>query len=293
MEFHEFITLIRKKRKVILGIISLFVLIGVAVVAVQKFKYSSSSQLLVVQENQGSLDAYTASKSTEHLSSVLVSVIRSNSFYTKVMSSSPGINSAYFGTNSRDQIKEWGKTVSARSVNDTGIIAISVFHPDRSEAEKIAGAVNYVLMTQHGAYDGAGDAVKVRLIDQPVTSSFPVKPNIPVTFGLALMLGFMTGLIYVYIFPENYSQQKQHSLDFENIIQSHIPNFNASLQNQAGYQQRTPSPIPQTQYSRDPISPYGNRATVSMNYQKEYIPEEEVNDPNLILRQGNMHNIID
>lgn len=201
MEFHDFINLVARKRKTIFGIIAIFILLGIGVIAVQRFKYSSKSQLLVVQEYNQNIDAYTASKSNEYLSSVLANVVSSNSFFTKVLESGFEINAGYFGDTPKDQMKQWQKTVNTKSINDSGIIAVTAYHPNRDQAEKIDRAINHVLMTQHTAYHGSGEAVKVRLIDQPITSSFPVKPNIPLTIGLAIVLGFIAGLVYVYLTP--------------------------------------------------------------------------------------------
>lgn len=201
MELNDFINLVSRQRKTIFGIIAIFILLGVGVIAVQRFKYSSVSQLLVVQEYSQNVDAYTASKSNEYLSSVLASVVTSNSFFSKVLESGFDIDANYFGSNPKDQMKQWTKTVTAKSINDSGIISVSVYHPDRLQAEKIDRAVNYVLMTQNTAYHGSGDSVKVRLIDQPITSNFPVKPNIFLTIGIAIVLGFIAGLIYIYLTP--------------------------------------------------------------------------------------------
>ncbi|MCX6793025.1 MAG: Wzz/FepE/Etk N-terminal domain-containing protein [Candidatus Falkowbacteria bacterium] len=201
MELHDFINLVARKRKTIFGIVAIFILLGIGVIAVQRFKYSSKSQLLVVQEYNQNIDAYTASKSNEYLSNVLASVVSSNSFFTKVLESGFDIDASYFGDNPKDQMKQWQKTVSAKSINDSGIIAITAYHPNRDQAEKIDRAINYVLMTQNTAYHGSGDAVKVRLIDQPITSSYPVKPNIFLTLGIAIALGFIAGLVYVYLTP--------------------------------------------------------------------------------------------
>lgn len=201
MELHDFINLVARKRKTVFGIIALFIILGAGIIAVQRFKYSSKSQLLVVQEYNRTVDAYTASKSNEYLSSVLANVVVSNSFFTKVTEAGFNINTGYFGDNTKDQMKEWNRTVTAKSINDSGIISIVVYHPDRSQAEKIDRAINHVLMTQNTAYHGSGDAVKVRLIDQPITSTLPVKPNILLTIGLAIALGFVTSLIYIYLAP--------------------------------------------------------------------------------------------
>jgi capsular polysaccharide biosynthesis protein len=201
MELHDFINLVARKRKTVFGIIALFIILGAGIIAVQRFKYSSKSQLLVVQEYNRTVDAYTASKSNEYLSSVLANVVVSNSFFTKVTEAGFDINTSYFGDNTKDQMKEWNRTVSAKSISDSGIISVVVYHPDRSQAEKIDRAINHVLMTQNAAYHGSGDTVKVRLIDQPITSTLPVKPDIFLTMALAIALGFVTSLIYIYLAP--------------------------------------------------------------------------------------------
>ncbi len=321
MEFNDFLQLIAKKRKTIYGVMALFLILAVAVIAVQRFKYSSTSQLLVVQEYNGAVDAYTASKSSEHLSSVLASVVRSNSFFTKVMTSGPSINSAYFGSTPESQIKEWGKTVSAQSINDSGIIAINVYHPDRLEAEKIAGVVNYVLMTQHSAYDGAGESVKVRLIDQPVTSRIPVKPNIPLIIGSSLIFSFIFSLIYIYLLADNKSQMVYNQAFREQAIAPQ-PAFQAPITprnqqsddiNYREILEKLSVPRVDPQVIANPYghrstaslnnhrvqpnvmaTPYGHRATVSLDDHPEIFEDPDiVFDPENIIRQGSMRNLID
>jgi uncharacterized protein involved in exopolysaccharide biosynthesis len=292
MELHQFIKLIRLKRKTIFGVIALFILVAGVVVAFQRFKYSSESQLLVVQERQGAVvDAYTASKSSEQLSRVLASVVTSNSFYNKVTAGSPSINVAYFGASPKEQMKQWRKTVTARNLNDTGIIAISIYHPDRTEAEKIAGAVNYVLMTQHSAYDGAGESVKVRLINQPITSNLPVKPNLPLIFGLALALGLTSGLIYVYLLaessvsqnqvsqPERFAETPAFQRRYPVELASKLSNYRPPVTQQPVYQEK------------QPLTPYGNHDTVNLNNMPSRISDENF-DPEVIVRQGDMRNIL-
>lgn len=315
MEFHHFFKLVGQKRKTVYGIIALFLLAAVVIIAVQRFRYSSESQLLIVQQ-QTAADAYTASKSSEYLSRTLASVVTSNSFYNKVMETSFGINSGYFGTTPKEQMKEWERTVSARSINDSGAIAVTVYHPSRLEAEKIVRAVNYVLMTQHTAYHGQGDSVKIRLIDQPVTSSFPVRPNIALIAGLALALGLVCGLMYVYV--STHTQLSAHEiLPFPTAPAPHpfapdayrydensepvsglAPYYPAA--NVHGQppeeavahlhgQHRSQAPAPQ---SVD-ISPYGHHAKVSYHPpESEEAPEYQPQDPEDIRLRGNMRNII-
>ncbi len=267
MEFKDFINLVAKKRKTVYGIIALFILLGVGVIAVQRFKYSSKSQLLVVQEYSQSVDAYTASKSNEYLSSVLANVVTSNSFYTKVTEAGFSIDQSYFGDNTKDQMKEWDKTVTAKSISDTGIIAIAVYHPDRNQAEQIDRAINFVLMTENTAYHGSGDAVKVRLIDQPIDSSWPERPNFILILSIALVLGLITALMYVYLTPQtivaphSYGQREP----FEPTPSS--PNFHAMHET---------SPI----HQQDLIGEGG------------YLEDTKQLSSEEIARQGNMKNIL-
>lgn len=319
MELQNFLQLVQRKRKIIFGIVALFLIVAAVAVAFQPFKYSSQSQLLVIQERQGMVvDAYTASKSSEHLSRVLASVVTSNSFFTKVITTSPSISTDYFGSTPKDQIKEWGKTVSAKHVNDTGIIAITVYHPNQTEAEKIAAAVNYVLMTQHSAYDGGGDTVKVRLIDQPVTSKYPVQPNVVLIGSLALILGLITSLIYVYLFADanmpkqNYSplqnfisqspvveQPKQSVYQHKQYFAPAHPNLPEEVFASARHE-RKEQPVQNNQ--RADVTPYGHRESVTLpesqfefqEYEEfgEYIDPEELINPEAIVQKGDMRNIL-
>lgn len=298
MEFQTFLILMSRKRKTIYGIMALFLVLAIGLIAVQRFKYSAESQLLVVQEYSGVVDAYTASKSSEHLSSVLASVVSSNSFYTKVMTTSPSINTAYFGTSPKDQVREWGNTVKAQSINDSGIITITIYHPDKSEAEKIAGAVNYVLMTQHSAYDGAGEAVKVRLINQPITSSFPVKPNVPLIVLTSLVLGGIFSLMYIYLTSDPY--QSALVRDSRMPISPSTPSSNMQpqvvreSQFTSYHEDRFEKPAVPEHSRQD--SPYGQRAQVQVHEATQPQPsfhrvyDDSNNDD--IFRQGNMRNIL-
>lgn len=271
MELHDFINLVARKRRTVFGIIALFIVLGAGVIVFQRFKYSSKSQLLVVQEYDRSVDAYTASKSNEYLSSVLANVVISNSFYTKVMESGFDINQGYFGDNNKDQMKEWERTVTAKSINDSGIISIVVYHTDRSQAEKINRAINHVLMTQSTAYHGSGDAVKIRLIDQPITSNFPVKPNIFLTIGLAIAFGFVTSLIYIYLMPNSPAPYTAHTYGqraaYRHVAAPQSPNFHTAIAEE------------QNEY-QDMIGEGG------------YLEDTELLTPEQISRQGNIRNII-
>jgi capsular polysaccharide biosynthesis protein len=147
-------------------------------------------------------DPYTASKSNEYLSNLLSQIVSTNSFFEKVKNSSSNIDKSHFSGDQRKQMKKWNKTVKAKGLGDTGMIAVDVYHTDPAQAAEIARSVAYVLQTEHANYHGFGQSIQIKMIDEPITSSFPVKPNIVLNLSLALIFGIIFSLGYVYLFPE-------------------------------------------------------------------------------------------
>jgi uncharacterized protein involved in exopolysaccharide biosynthesis len=132
----------------------------------------------------------------------LASIVTSESFFYEALGSGYRIDQNYFSARPDKRLKEWGKTVSADAINDTGIISVNVFHKDKYQAAQIAEAVNYILKTKNGLYHGGGDKVSVKVIDPPIVSRFPVKPNIILNLSLAFALGLIFSLCYIYLLPE-------------------------------------------------------------------------------------------
>lgn len=201
MELKEFILSLTKNKLTVFIIIIIFLILALIISIIQPFKYSSSSQVLVIQDFSNP-DPYLASKSTEYLSNILAKVIYSNSFFGNVLNSGYFINKNYFGQTVKSQMRSWNKTVSAKAINDSGIILLIVYHPDRDQAELINRAVVHTLQTKHGLYHGGGGNVSIKVIDEPIGSNYPVQPNLILNFGLAFTLGLVFSLIYIYLFPE-------------------------------------------------------------------------------------------
>ncbi|MFA5644641.1 MAG: hypothetical protein WC928_03920 [Patescibacteria group bacterium] len=194
--------LIRQKRSTLISIVLIFVLIGLLAILTQDFKYGVKSKILVIQEGAGRVDPFSVSRSVEYLSDLFTKVVYSNTFFEAVMSSDFNIDKSYFGDTSAKKIKNWKKTVATKSVEDSGIINIDVYHPDSYQAVQIALAVNHILISQHQNYHGLGTSVKISVIDQPVASTYPVKPNIVFSLLIVIAGGLFFGLVYIYLFPE-------------------------------------------------------------------------------------------
>ncbi len=202
MELNTFIYLIKTKLTTVLIFMGLFFVVGLGLTLVQPLKYSSSLRLLVVQDASGAVDPYTTTRANEYLSEILSKVSYSTSFLNQVLGTGLGVDASYFGNTNKKMAKTWAKTIDVKPVANTGIIAVTAYHPNRDQAERIARAVGNILITQNGNYHGLGDKVAIKLLDEPITSSYPVKPNLLINAGLSLLLGLIFALSFIYLFPE-------------------------------------------------------------------------------------------
>lgn len=201
MELNDFFRLIGRRKQSIAVFVVLFFALGVLVSIVQPMRYSSQSKLLVMHKAAQSSDSYTISKSNQYFASLFASVLSSNFFYGEVLNSNFSIDKDYFSGNLRQQMKKWGKTVEARASSDTGIISITVYHTDPSQAEQISTAINYLMKEKGQLFHSYGDNVSIKVIDQPIVSRWPTKPNLPLNALLSSVFGFFVALIYIYAFP--------------------------------------------------------------------------------------------
>ena len=193
--------ILAKKWQNILSITLIVCFFASILTITQPLKYKSSMNLLVIQGNTECLDYYSTSKSTQYLSDILTQVIYSSSFFNNVMDSGFRINDN-FSQNERKRKKQWEKTIITKVTRDTGIITIDAYSTKRDQAEQIVQAISYVLKTKHSLYHGKGSNVKVKVIDQPITSNWPVKPNILANLAIALVAGLIIGAWFSYLFPE-------------------------------------------------------------------------------------------
>ncbi len=201
MEINHFWHLLKTRKSVILSTWLIFIILGSLITFLQPLKYEAKSRLLIVQ-NVAGIDPYTVSKSNQYLSSLFAQVVHSNSFFDLVTNSSNfDIDKSYFQSTYKKQMEVWEKSIAASSLNDTGIIEISIYHPNPYQAKELALAANDVLINQGFNYQGGGDNIKVKIIDQPLVSDYPVKPNIIFNLIAFSLLGLIAGASYLYFFP--------------------------------------------------------------------------------------------
>lgn len=159
-------------------------------------KYKSDVEMLVIQKqsNWKIDDAYSAAKSAENISTLLVHAIETTSFMDRVMASGYAIDQSILDYNLEDRKEIWNNAVKARAIKNSGIIKLSVLNKDRDKADQMASAVAYILRNKADQYHGGGDRIEVKTIDGPITSESPVSPFFGIDALLGAVIGFFIGL---------------------------------------------------------------------------------------------------
>jgi capsular polysaccharide biosynthesis protein len=162
---------------------------------VRPLEYSSTLRLLIIQRSSLGLDPYTAIRSAERVSENLANVIYTTSFFDKVMTAGFSIDQTIFKTDERKKREQWQRMVETHIARGTGLLTITVFHRDREQAEHITTGIGTVLQTEGWTYVGGGD-LQVQVVDAPLTSRLPVRPNLVANGFAGLVLGFLAGVGY-------------------------------------------------------------------------------------------------
>ncbi len=159
-------------------------------------QYSSSIRMLVIQRQLSASDPYTAIKASERISDNLSQIIYTTSFYDKVMGSKFNIDKSVFKADEISKRKQWSQMISTQVIRDSGMLIVTVYHVNPAQAEQISRAIAFILSTEGTFYIDGGN-LDIKLVDDPLISKYPVKPNIPVNAVLGLMLGLIIGTGYV------------------------------------------------------------------------------------------------
>jgi len=208
------------------------VLLALSVTLIQPLLYRANVSILVLQRSSYSIDAYSAAKSEERTASKLSQVVYSSSFLTRVLMAGFAVNSNYFPSDERQRRMLWNKTIETDVPSGFSRLDISIYHPDPDQALIIAESVAQVLTAQKGDYISIND-VDLKVLDTPLVTKYPVRPNIFLNIGIALLLGLLLGIVYI-IASYNplddrlwhiYREPRKDNWDLKNKIKVRLPSL--------------------------------------------------------------------
>ncbi|NQT49686.1 hypothetical protein HQ571_03255 [Candidatus Kuenenbacteria bacterium] len=165
---------------------------------IQPFLYRATVSIFVVQKSSFSIDAYSASKSEERFANKLIQVIYSSSFLEKILYSGFDVDKDYFPADELQRRKKWNKTVEANVPGGLSKLEIQIYHPDPGQALQISNAVSYTLTNQKKDFLGIDD-VDLKVLDSPLVSKYPVRPNVFLNLFIGIILGIILGIVFAVI----------------------------------------------------------------------------------------------
>jgi capsular polysaccharide biosynthesis protein len=164
--------------------------------------------LLILQDLGSSVDAYTASRSEERIAENLSTIVYTSTFFDQVFSSGFQVDTKNFPKDDIKRRREWARTVDAAVSHGTGLLTITAYHTDVTQAEQLVRAIAFVL-TQHVKEYTSGGSVQMRLVDAPLSSQWPVKPNILANIASGFFLGGLVGVANILLHLERIRRRHQ------------------------------------------------------------------------------------
>jgi capsular polysaccharide biosynthesis protein len=161
-------------------------------------EHSSTMRLFIIQESSPNQNTLDSIRSAERVADILSQFIYTQVFFDKVNRAGFDINKDYFKKDENRRRAQWADMVATRVTHETGFLEIIVYHTDKTQASEIARAIGFVLTTEGNNFVGGAD-LDIQLVDTPLQSHFPVRPNIPLNAFLGAVIGIVLSALYLVV----------------------------------------------------------------------------------------------
>lgn len=204
MRYDEPTELLHAHWRFVLVIGFMVALVSVGLSLFQTLEYRATSRMLItpfVSSTGEVFDQFTALKSAEQMGNTLSQVSETTLFQNRVLLSSQRIRPERFAVEPRERRKEWAKKIQVDIAPGSGVLVVSVFDEDKQRAVALGQAVSDVLITSGNEY--LPGQVSIRMVDPPLLSRFPVRPNLGFRALAGLLFGILGAVTYVFMKPHN------------------------------------------------------------------------------------------
>ncbi len=176
---------------------------SVVLTVTQPMEYRSAFTVLAIDQDQN-LDGYAAAKSAERLSQSLAKTVATTAFadqvYMQLKDRSDMKDNALVSSDAQTRRDEWKKRITAQSYPDVGQVKVSVYQSNQDQVGIIANAVSIAITAYGAEYLGGGNNVVLKIVDTPLTSKTPVRPNVFANVAVGLILGFAGSIAFFLLF---------------------------------------------------------------------------------------------
>jgi capsular polysaccharide biosynthesis protein len=190
--------MLRRRWKIIFLIGVVFALFAAFVTVLFPLEYRADAQVLIISSSRYGVDPYTVVKSAERVGENIAQIMKTSDFYNKVKEQQgTQVDWNYFESLAeRKKRKAWDRAVSPSVIFGTGVLSVSTFHQDPVQAERLARAI--VSTLERRAVEYVGGDVTLKIVNQPIVTNWPVRPNLVINTFLGFIIGiFLMGFLTV------------------------------------------------------------------------------------------------
>jgi len=158
---------------------------------------------LIIHKLEPNLDAYSAGRASEKLAQDLAEVISTTSFI-EAMAESQKINTDILLKGDEWQKRdEWRNKVNSKATGS--ILEINTYDSNPQNGIWLNNAIIQTLITKGENWHGGGLEIKLKMINAPLSSHLPAKPNFILNIILGLILGSLAAYWHLY---RNFKKRK-------------------------------------------------------------------------------------
>lgn len=194
----NYINIIKNHWQTIIVITLVIVILSLVLTIIRPLEYRTRVDLLIISKQSVNMDAYQSARASEKLAQTLSSIIKTKSFLSKILQTNFGITRNEFPKDEKKIRQVWQHKINAQLIPESSILRVDVYDKNKIQSNKIAKAVAYVLTNQANEYYGNSSDVNIKIVNEPLTSNYPVRPNIVLNLFLGLIVGLILSLTNIF-----------------------------------------------------------------------------------------------
>lgn len=170
--------------------------VSIIITVLFPLEYRADAQVFIISKSRYGVDPYTVVKSAERVGENIAQVMKTDDFLSKVREqANDKIDWSRFDQlTPREKRRAWKKMIDAGVVFGTGVLNVSAYNQNPNQARELATAVVNTLAAKGWEYVG-GDVI-IKVVNQPVVTRFPVRPNVAMNAILGFVIGaLLTGVL--------------------------------------------------------------------------------------------------
>lgn len=173
------------------GLLVSLLMVGIGLIS--PLEYRADAELLILTRQQSGTDPLTVARAQEQIAGQLAENVEKDLFYNQVIADNtlPSEVVERFTSieDDRKRRKAWNKAVEARANVGTSLLTLTAYDTNAEHAEQLASQMAQTLIQNGTEY--VGTLVVGRVVNEPIATDWPVRPNI----FLHALFGFIIGIM--------------------------------------------------------------------------------------------------